>query len=293
MTVRIITEPRVYLVGHSDCDPEAVARFIGDEGLTWEPTTDDACDHLPELAGRLCYMSFARPRPGGNEAYIGHIKEVGHGSVLEHATFNLIITGVSRSLTHELVRHRVGFSYSQLSQRFVDESDVAFVVPPALQEDVLAGIAFFRKYEKEQRLECYTDASDRFWPPSRLYPEARYALNGLRWLSSREADIDEYKFFADHLTEKLIGVSDKTARRKQAREAARSVLPNCTETKIFVTANARSLRHFVELRSDPAADAEIRRVAIAVLEAVRPAAPNVFGDYAFVDGAATTPYRKV
>ena len=68
-------------------------------------------------------MSFAKPRPGGNRAYLGHILEVGHGSVLEHAVFNFIITGVSRSFTHELIRHRAG-SGTRNCQRYVDESDM-------------------------------------------------------------------------------------------------------------------------------------------------------------------------
>ena len=87
-----------------------------------------------KTAGRVCYMSFAKPRPGGNHAYLNHILEVGHGSVLEHAVWCLVITGVSRSLTHELVRHRAGFSYSQLSQRYVDESVAEYVEPDAIGE---------------------------------------------------------------------------------------------------------------------------------------------------------------
>src|SRR4029077_19466275 len=92
-------------------------------------------EHLSEIAGRLCYMSFARPRPGGNKAYIDHIKEVGHGSVLEHAVWNFVFTGVSRSLTHELVRHRAGMGYSQLSQRYVDESVAEYVEPAVIAGD--------------------------------------------------------------------------------------------------------------------------------------------------------------
>src|SRR5438034_11227619 len=80
-------------------------------------------------------MSFAKPRTGGNQAYIGHILEVGHGSVLEHAVWNLIITGVSRSFTHELIRHRAGFGYSQLSQRYVDESEASYVEPDCIADD--------------------------------------------------------------------------------------------------------------------------------------------------------------
>src|SRR5947209_19727819 len=58
-----------------------------------------------------------------------------HGSVLEHAVWNFIVTGVSRSFTHELIRHRAGWGYSQLSQRFVDESTADFVEPDIIASD--------------------------------------------------------------------------------------------------------------------------------------------------------------
>src|SRR5204863_7625132 len=69
---------------------------------------------------------------GGNQAYLDHILEVGHGSVLEHAVWNFVFTGVSRSLTHELIRHRAGWGYSQLSQRYVDESVAEYVEPDVI-----------------------------------------------------------------------------------------------------------------------------------------------------------------
>jgi len=100
------------------------------------------------------------------------------------------------------------------------------------------------------------------------------------------------------LANKFQDEPDKTLRRKLARQAARSVLPNATETKIFVTANARALRHFIEMRADPAADAEIRKVAVAVLKVLQQESPNLFGDYELTplpDGTfeATTAHRKV
>ncbi|HEX8200251.1 MAG TPA: FAD-dependent thymidylate synthase [Isosphaeraceae bacterium] len=108
----VLRDPRVYLVGRQEIGEADLARFLADEGVErWTTDTEVAGQKLVEVAGRLCYTSYARPRPGGNAAYIGHILEVGHGSVLEHAVFNFIITGVSRSLTHELVRHRAGWSY--------------------------------------------------------------------------------------------------------------------------------------------------------------------------------------
>jgi thymidylate synthase (FAD) len=258
--LHIVREPRVYLVGRQVVDEEALAAFLADHDVErWTTDSDVAGEKLIETAGRVCYMSFAKPRPGGNRAYIGHILEVGHGSVLEHAVFNLLITGVSRSLTHELIRHRAGFGYSQLSQRFVDESEAEFVEPEAIAED----------------------------------PELHRI-----WLDAVRASQAAYRELADRLAEKYKDLADRTLRRKKAREAARSVLPNATETKIFVTANARALRHFVEQRGDAAADVEIRRLALAVLELLQREAPNLFGDYAIADlpeggRAVSTPHRKV
>jgi thymidylate synthase (FAD) len=256
----IIREPHVYLVGRQTVDEAELDRFLAAHDVQhWQTDTSVAGERLIEIAGRLCYMSFAKPRPGGNHAYIEHLLEVGHGSVLEHSVYNLIITGVSRSMTHELVRHRAGFGFSQLSQRFVDESQCAFVEP-----DVIA-----------------TD------------PELHRV-----WLASVQASQRAYRTLADALAAKFTNIPERTQRRKMAREAARSVLPNATETKIFVTANARALRHFIEMRADPAADVEIRKVAVAVLKILQVESPNLFGDYSLIEQpsgglAATTAHRKV
>jgi thymidylate synthase (FAD) len=258
--MKVIRRPTVYLVGRSSLDAGEVARFLRDHGAEhWTTDTEAATQVLPELAGRLCYMSFAKPRPGGNSAYLGHIKEVRHGSVLEHSVWNFVITGVSRSFTHELVRHRAGFSYSQLSQRYVDESVADFVEPDCIAEDA--------------------------------------ELDSV-WRSAVQRAQEAYVQLVERLQRKFESVEDKTLRRKLARQAARSVLPNATETKIFVTANARALRHFIELRCNEAAETEIREVAAQILEILQKDAPNLFGDYEFVrlpDGtrAARTPHTKV
>src|SRR5438309_1828589 len=133
--MRVIREPTVYLVGRQTVDQAEIDRFLADHGVSWQTDTEVAGEHLMEVAGRVCYMSFAKPRPGGNEAYLKHILEVGHGSVLEHAVWNFLAVGVSRSLTHELIRHRAGFGYSQLSQRYVDESIAEYVVPDEIAAD--------------------------------------------------------------------------------------------------------------------------------------------------------------
>jgi thymidylate synthase (FAD) len=259
-TLHIIHEPTVYLLGRQVVDDEALGAFLADHEVShWTTDTEVGGEKLIETAGRVCYMSFQKPRPGGNKAYIGHILEVGHGSVLEHAVFNLLCTGVSRSLTHELVRHRAGFGFSQLSQRFVDESECSFVEPEAIAAD----------------------------------PELHRI-----WLESIQASQTAYRELADRLAATYKDIPDKTLRRKKAREAARSVLPNATETKIFVTANARAWRHFIEMRGDAAADVEIRRLAIAVCKLLKAESPNLFGDYTLIDlpeggQAVTTEHCKV
>lgn len=258
--MKIHRRPTVYLVGRPSLDPAALQRFLDDhEVADWTTDTDRAGQVLPEIAGRLCYMSFAKPRPGGNAAYLDHIKEVRHGSVLEHSNWSFIFAGVSRSLTHELVRHRAGFAYSQLSQRYVDESIADFVEPDCISSDP--------------------------------------ALHEV-WLTAVQRAQEAYVKLVNALQERFTDVEDRTLRRKMARQAARSVLPNATETKILVTANARAWRHFIELRCNEHAETEIRILAAEVLRVLQREAPNLFGDYEFTDlpdgtQAARTTHAKV
>jgi thymidylate synthase (FAD) len=257
--LRVIREPTVYLVGRQIVDGAQVDQFLADHGVAWATDTEVAGEHLTEIAGRVCYMSFAKPRPGGNKAYLDHIMEVGHGSVLEHAVWNFVFTGVSRSLTHELIRHRAGFGYSQLSQRYVDESVAEYVEPAAIAEN----------------------------------PELHKI-----WLDAVTHAHQAYIQLVERLAAQFKDEPDRTLRRKLARQAARSVLPNATETKIFVSANARALRHFIEMRASRHAEPEIRKLAAAVLRIMFREAPNLFRDYELVplpDGTfeATTSHRKV
>jgi len=118
------------------------------------------------------------------------------------------------------------------------------------------------------------------------------------WLNAVAQSHTAYVELAQKLQEKLRDEPDRTLRRKLARQAARSVLPNATETKIFVTANARALRHFIELRGSRHAEVEIRKLAVKVLQIMQQEAPHVFGDYQLVplpDGTfeAITEHRKV
>jgi thymidylate synthase (FAD) len=245
-------EPRITLLARpSFSAPEHLpVNWLGDG-------TDG--ERLAEFAGRLCYMSQANPAKRATRDYLENIKRQGHGSVLEHATYSLLLEGVSRSLTHELVRHRAGFAYSQLSQRYVDESTASFVVPPAIIGDDALEAAWRTQVEGAQRT---------------------------------------YVGLVEQLMGRYGWVTDKVHRRKMAREAARGVLPNSTETKIVVTGNARAWRTMLELRTSEGAEQEIRRAAVAVLRLLQAETPGFFSDFEIYQAddrrdAARIAYHKV
>src|SRR5262245_32889824 len=98
--LKIVREPKVYLVGRQVVDAEAVEEFLGDHEVTWQTDTEVGAETLAEMAGRVCYMSYGKGRKTNRE-FVGHIVDVGHGSVLEHAVWSFVVTGVSRSFTHE------------------------------------------------------------------------------------------------------------------------------------------------------------------------------------------------
>lgn len=211
---------------------EGVSPFT-DQGDAYDPDT------LVEFAGRSCYQSWQRPNPNTatNEGYLANILGQQHYSVLEHATATFYVQGVSRALTHELIRHR-HLSYSQLSQRFVNEDRADdLVLPPAAENDPVA---------QQLHKELHRNA---------------HAYYGL---------------LVEHYTAKGLP-------RKQAREAARAVLPNQQETKLVVSGNMRAWRDVIAKRNDPAADAEIQEFARQVLGHLKTIAPNSFQDFGETD----------
>jgi thymidylate synthase (FAD) len=234
----------------------AWTHFESPEDVSW--TTDaEGGEALAEFAGRACYQSWKKPNPAtaSNAGYLRHILEVGHLSVLEHGTVTFYFTGVSRSFTHELIRHR-HFSYSQLSQRYVPERDAAMVEPDVIAQD----------------------------------PELHK-----RFVEATEASVRAYTELLEGLERKFADVDSATLRRKQARQAARAVLPNATETRIVVTGNYRAWRHFIAMRATEHADVEIRELAVECLRQLQGVAPNVFGDFTIStlpDGSeiAASPY---
>lgn len=222
---------------------------------------------LTECAGRTCYDSYGAGRPSAD--YHQHILEVGHGSVLEHASISFYLDGISRGCSHELVRHRAGTAISQRSTRYVDESESSWAFHPLIG-----------KYAEAHGLS--PDVIPMY--AAELQASAQTAYNKMvqdmqLWLVSK-------------------GI-DKATARKQARGAARGLLGNALITSMVWTANLRALRNVIEQRASPHADAEIRLLANRLYECAKLVAPEFFSDYEKVecpDGVGyglTTKYRKV
>lgn len=163
--LRAGVDVRVYPVAHMVVNRQHVRLFLQDRGFeAFDTDAGNESDLAVELAGRVCYMSFGENRRKAivedgqveisqSERYVDHIIEVGHGSVMEHPTRSFIITGIDRNLTHELVRHRVGVGYSQLSSRYVDLAEYGFIVP----ERIAANDSWFAAWRSavDSCLDCY------------------------------------------------------------------------------------------------------------------------------------------
>jgi len=238
--------PKLFLVGRPNFDYNSFLGFLETEGESWLKSEEASTpENIVEVAGRLCYMSFgSRQFRKCNKDYIDNLIKQGHESVLEHVSWSFILTGVSRAFTHQLVRHRVGFSFSQLSQQYHDENDATFVMPNI--------IARFENLVKSWR---------------RSVRQSKRAYQEL--LGFLQSD-------AFHRLTPL----EKREFHRAVRTAARSVLPNATETKIFFTANARAIRHFLAIRGGIPGDEEMRTVSALMLETLNQEAAALFSDFA-------------
>ena len=237
-----IVEPAVRLLAHTTIVPDAIEQHLEIQ----EGSTD--AETLTVYAGRSCYESWSRPNEKTREDkdYLRRtLFEQGHFSILEHASATFYLTGVSRALLAEITRHR-HLSFSVMSQRFVDESEANIVIPPAAKESD-AEVVYHRE-------DYYEDMAGPI-------PEA------LEWWG-QEA-VWNYEDLVSALTGEGLP-------RKQAREAARAVLPNMVETKIVVTGNLRAWHEVIERRTAPDADAEFQQVAGLIRDELQKLAPEVF-----------------
>ena len=241
-----IATPSAELIAHTALACDGRSPVI-EKYMSLDPGAGDA-QQLTEFSGRACYQSFHKPNPATakNTGYISRtLHEQKHFSIAEHASATFYITGVSRALTHELIRHR-HLSYSQLSQRFVDESEANIVIPPAANESKTKVV-----YDTEDFRDDLTG-------------DLKEALDW--WAQEAVWNYEEL----------VSTLESEGLPRKQAREAARAVLPNMVETRIVVTGNLRAWYEVIDRRIQPDADAEIQQLSRMLLKQLLTIAPDVF-----------------
>lgn len=171
------------------------------------------------------------------QKFLNMLMSYGHESPIEHVSFTFAIEGISRSLSHQLVRHRIA-SYSQQSQRYVKMDGFEYIIPPEIQKDKIAKQIFERAMKQSE--EAYNNLVSIL--------KANHIKNGFKAVSAE----------------------------KMALEDARYVFPNACETKIVVTMNARSLMNFFRHRCCNRAQWEIRNLADEMLRESMKVAPNLF-----------------
>lgn len=242
--------PGVLLLAWPRVAPLVLYQFLADFGTEFEAyVTDLMTDALPpgatlaKLAGQLCYLSFGPTATKNADAqrYFANIRAQGHGSILEHANYSLLFYGIGRDVTHELVRHRAGFAYSQVSQRYVGADRLRFV----------------ERLEFQGHESLHDAFCDRINDTRRGYMKL----------------VDELTVAID-----TQGMS-RTDARKALQQAGRACLTNEVEAPILVTGNARAWRHCIAMRASRHADLAIRRPIFQAGMMLKEADPLLFGDF--------------
>jgi len=219
------------------------------------------------MAGKLCYSPCSIDELQDNlteenaKKFVNMLMSMGHYSPIEHVTFTFAVEGISRSLSHQLVRHRIA-SYSQKSQRYVKEGQFEYIIPKEIENNNIAKKLFVNSIEDAQ---YYYD---------RIVEELliQYVDD---YFTKNEIKIDNE--FVDKVN--ICKQSYKKQYRefeKKAIENARYVLPNACETKIILTMNIRSLMNFFQHRCCVRAQDEIRQLANEMLKQCREVAPTLF-----------------
>ncbi len=173
--------------------------------------------------------------------FVADILESGHASPVEHVSLTFAISGVSRALTHQLVRHRIA-SYSQQSQRYVDGKDFNYIVPPSIAKNPAALKRF---------TACMAEISAAYNDLSDLLAQGAAPAASADKAASAKA-------------------------KEKIRQDARFVLPQAAETRLVMTMNCRSLLTFFEERCCLRAQWEIRSLANAMLKLAKAAVPVIF-----------------
>lgn len=235
-------EMKVSLIAKPQANISVIKEFLQKlADNKWQPDANNTSDQekISEFAGRICYLSFSNPRPGGSESYFQNILQNGHFSILEHGSWTFLVENISRACSHELVRHR-HLSFSQISQRYVKAKENNFVFPQMFEE--------LDEKLKEKIKDVLT--------------------NGHKC----------YLEIMEEMESKLKKGDDYHKKLKTIRDCCRYILPEGTPTSLVVSGNIRAWRHVILLRSNRAAAHEIRLLTNKIYTILKKENPLLFMD---------------
>lgn len=249
-TVRLVASPQV----HWDQIRLYLEEIGGQSWLDRRSGTD--AEGLVEFGGRLCYRSWepglnpnvTRVR-GDSQQYLANIIEVGHGSVTEHAQFSFLFKHCSRVSTHEIVRHRPGVAISQESLRYVRLSSLDVWIP-----DVLKSLP-------DGRIPKLKDGT----PVEAAIVSMVERLEDLQLGMAEAFELDNDGIPFEY--------------KKEVTSAMRRVAPIGLATNMLWSANIRTLRHVIEMRTSRHAETEVRMIYNDVAELVTREVPSLMMDF--------------
>lgn len=264
---------RIYCIAKSAMDRIEVRRWLDDVGVSQEtieklvtPAATDAAN-LVRLMGKRCYMAFeVGLNPNISKvrddiaAYIDHILESKHGSVLEHVSFTFAIEGISRVLTAELNRHRAGVAISEGSMRYIRFQDMPYWLPDSIAPS----------NTNEHNFDDLNNLNDL--EAKKLRSRALFE-RAFRQAQENYAALES--IWADELKPE-----SKFGKKKEITSMMRRVVPIGVSTGGVWTFNLRALRHVCTMRGDgAAAEEEINSLAIDLLMHMMTTEINFFGDF--------------
>lgn len=236
-------------------------------------------DRIVAEAAKLCYSPVGVEEIEKNlddekiEKFVNHLVSIGHESPIEHVSFTFGIEGISRTCSHQIVRHRIA-SFSQQSQRYVKLDQFEYIIPPEIEKDEYAKKIYIEHMEASQ--DAYDNLTKKLIinKLDEKYPEW-FGSDESKYLYLSTEDLIDLKYDIANIW-KNGHKKEYNAIEKQAIEDARYVFPNACETKMVVTMNARSLYNFFNKRCCERAQWEIRELADEMLKLVKGVAPVLF-----------------
>ena len=236
-------------------------------------------DAIVAAAAKLCYSPVGvdgiMEKLTDEEVakFVEDLVSMGHESPIEHVTFTFGIEGISRSCSHQIVRHRIA-SFSQQSQRYVKLDQFEYIIPPEIEQNEHAKEIFVEHMNNCQ--EAYDELvstlihnkMDKLYPT--WFSDVDKEFDQLEKEEQAKLDFSPLNLWAKYNRKKYNAIE------KEAIEDARYVFPNACETKMVTTMNARSLYNLFNKRCCNRAQWEIRQLADEMLKLVKEVAPVLF-----------------